>query len=165
MWFQNNVLLHDPDQPGTHYAVQGEFEFLILLPQNPHSLLNCWDHRHGPPCPAVHCPSVLQPTVNYRLQCTPPHPWSQSQHKGSVKQVFLNLKGLLKYTRLCQQYNKKWQKNERGLIAYDLVQPQQGGKEPVTWRSSSKLTYCPSSGGKNVCASLGCHQTVNEMDM
>lgn len=38
MVFRNNVLLYDPDWPDTRYAVQSEFEFMILLPQNPYPL-------------------------------------------------------------------------------------------------------------------------------
>lgn len=114
MVFGNNMLLPDLDWPGTHYAVQGEFEFMILLPQYPHPIPHCWDHRHVPPCPAVHSPSVpIQPTVNYRLHCILLQSWSQSQHKGSVKQVFPGLMGPLKYTSLCQQYNKNGKKKKK----------------------------------------------------
>lgn len=40
---------------------------------------------------------------------------------------------------------------DRGLTTYDLVQPQQGCKEPVTWRLSSNLhTVLPQEGTMSV---------------
>lgn len=180
MVFGNNMLLPDLDWPGTHYAVQGEFEFMILLPQYPHPIPHCWDHRHVPPCPAVHSPSVpIQPTVNYRLHCILLQSWSQSQHKGSVKQVFPGLMGPLKYTSLCQQYNKNGKKKKkmfcsllknRGLTVHELAQPSQESGESTTWRQHQTCKLSSPTGGKNihcpfVCAPLGCcSQTVNEID-